>query len=233
MITLLMLGFLLGLRHALEADHVAAVAALATRSASLLETVRVAGVWGLGHTAALVLFGSGLVALDASLPPDAGRVLEALVGVMLVILGADVLRRLRRRRIHLHVHEHDDGIRHFHAHAHENHGKATDHEHPHASGLLRRALLVGGVHGMAGTAALTLLSLQALHSTLWSFVYLTLFGLGSILGMVLFSIAISLPLRFSARRFTLCSNLLETGLGAATILLGLRVLLQAAASAPG
>lgn len=228
MITLLILGFLLGLRHALEADHVAAVAALATRSSSLFSTMRVAAAWGVGHTATLVFFGSILIALDASLPPDAGRMLEGAVGVMLVALGADVLRRLYRRHIHLHAHEHDGGIRHFHAHAHETSEMATHHEHVHVRGLLPRALLVGGVHGMAGTAALTLLSLQALRSTSWAFVYLTLFGFGSILGMVLFSMVISLPLRLSARHLTFASSGLEAGLGTVTILLGCWIVMQAA-----
>src|SRR5690242_17296010 len=104
MIPLLTLGFLLGLRHALEADHVAAVASLATRSSSLRNTMRIAAAWGVGHTATLVFFGSILIALGASLPAGAGRALEGVVGGMLVVLGADVLRRLYRRRIHLHAH---------------------------------------------------------------------------------------------------------------------------------
>src|SRR5262245_60350185 len=114
MTTLLILGFALGLRHALEADHVAAVASLATRSSSLANTVRVAAAWGVGHTMTLLIFGSIVLALDAALSPDASRVLESAVGVMLVLLGFDVLRRVRRQRIHLHAHQHDGGVRHFH-----------------------------------------------------------------------------------------------------------------------
>jgi hypothetical protein len=230
MTALLILGFFLGVRHALEADHVAAVASLATRSSSLANTLRVAAAWGAGHTMTLVLFGSILLALDASLPPDAGRILESAVGVMLVVLGVDVLRRLHRRRIHLHRHQHDDGVHHFHAHAHGEeplHDPAR-HDHDHVSGLLPRALLVGGVHGMAGTAALTLLSLQTLHSVAWAFVYLALFGVGSILGMVLFSMVISLPLRFSARHLTWASNGLQAALGVVTLLLGCWIAVQAA-----
>jgi ABC-type nickel/cobalt efflux system permease component RcnA len=230
MTALLILGFFLGVRHALEADHVAAVASLATRSSSLANTVRVAAAWGLGHTMTLVVFGSTLLALDASLPPDAGRILECAVGVMLVALGFDVLRRLHRKRIHLHVHRHGDGIHHLHAHAHEENAlhDPAHHEHDHVSGLLPRALLVGGVHGMAGTAALTLLSLQTLHSVGWAFVYLALFGVGSILGMVLCSMVISLPLRFSARHLIWASNGLQAALGIVTLLLGCWIAVQAA-----
>ena len=228
MIALLMLGFLLGLRHALEADHVAAVASLATRSSSLRDTMRVAAAWGVGHTLTLVVFGSILIALGASLPEQAGRFLEGAVGVMLVVLGADVLRRLHKRRIHLHAHEHDDGIHHLHVHAHDAPERSARHEHQHVRGLFPRAMLVGGIHGMAGTAALTLLSLRALHSALWALVYLTLFGVGSILGMVLFSVVISLPLRFSARRLTFAANGLEAALGTVTIVLGCWIVVQAA-----
>jgi ABC-type nickel/cobalt efflux system permease component RcnA len=230
MAALLILGFLLGVRHALEADHVAAVASLATRSSSLANTMRVAAAWGLGHTVALMLFGSVLLAVGSSLPPSASRLLEASVGVMLVVLGIDVLRRLGRRRIHLHVHEHGDGRRHFHAHAHE-HETIHDpmrHRHEHVRGLLPRALLVGSVHGMAGTATLTLLALPTLQSFAWVLVYLALFGLGSILGMVLFSAVISVPLRLSARYLTWTSSGLEAALGIVAILLGCWISVQAA-----
>jgi ABC-type nickel/cobalt efflux system permease component RcnA len=229
MTALLLFGFLLGVRHALEADHVAAVASLATRSSSVVNTMRVAAAWGAGHTAALLVFGSILLGLDASLPEGVGRMLEATVGVMLVLLGVDVLRRWRRKRVHLHAHRHDDGRRHLHVHAHEEEAAhdSAHHRHEHVRGLLPRALLVGGVHGMAGTAGLTLLSLQALHSLGWALVYLALFGIGSVLGMMLFSILISLPLRMSARHLDWAAGGLEAVLGVATLALGCWVALQA------
>jgi ABC-type nickel/cobalt efflux system permease component RcnA len=230
MTALLLFGFLLGVRHALDADHVAAVASLATRSSSVVNTMRVAAAWGLGHTAALLVFGSLLLGLDASLPRGAGRMLEAAVGVMLIMLGADVLRRWRRKRIHVHAHRHDDGNHHVHVHAHEEEAAhdRTHHRHEHVSGLLPRALVVGSVHGMAGTAGLTLLSLQAsLHSLGWALVYLALFGVGSILGMVLFSLLISLPLRMSARYLDWAAGGLEALLGAVTVALGCWVALEA------
>ena len=234
MTALLFLGFLLGVRHALEADHVAAVAALATRSASLANTMRVAAAWGAGHTAALLGFGAILLGLDASLPQRASGALETAVGVMLIVLGADVLRRWRRKRIHLHGHRHDDGSHHLHAHAHEEeaaHDRAH-HRHEHTHGLLPRAAVVGSIHGMAGTAGLTVLCSQALHSFAWSLVYLVLFGVGSILGMVVFSVVISLPLRLSARRLTWVTGGLEAALGFVTILVGCWVALRAVAFGP-
>lgn len=229
MTAFLVLGFFLGLKHALEADHVAAVAALATRSPRLGATVRVAVAWGAGHTLALIAFGSILLALDVSLAPAVARSLEAIVGIMLVVLGADVLRRLRRRRIHFHAHEHD-GRRHLHAHGHAGEGAhdPAHHEHEHARGLLPRAVVVGGIHGMAGTAALTLLSLEALPSTGGAILYLALFGLGSVLGMALLSAVISLPFRFSAGRLARLSGGIEAALGAATILIGVWIVLESA-----
>ena len=237
MAALLILGFFLGVRHALEADHVAAVASLATRSSSLANTIRVAVAWGVGHTTTLLVFGSVLLALDASLSPGAARVLESAVGVMLIVLGADVLRRVTSPADASARSRARGGKRHVHVHAHEERAvhDPTRHEHEHVRGLLPRALLVGSVHGMAGTAALTLLSLQALHSTVWAAVYLALFGFGSILGMMLFSMVISLPLRLSARHLAWASSGLEAALGVVTILLGCWIALGAAVlgAAPG
>jgi cytochrome c biogenesis protein CcdA len=225
MLTLLFFGLLLGMRHALDADHVAAVASLATRSASRRDTVRLAAAWGLGHAATLVMLGGVLAALDASLPPEFSRLLECGVGLMLVFLGVDVLRRLRRERIHFHVHAHDSGVRHFHAHVHgegvSHDAAAHRHVHrEHAKGLSSRAIVVGGIHGVAGSAGLTLLSLQALHSVGWALLYLTLFGLGSVLGMVLFSLVLSGPLGWFARHLERTSQSLELALGTLTIGIG-------------
>jgi len=96
--SLLALGLLLGLRHALEADHVSTVATLASRSGSARQTVGVAAAWGVGHAAALVLLGTALIGLGASLPERVSRLLELAVGAILVVLGVGVLRRLRERR---------------------------------------------------------------------------------------------------------------------------------------
>src|SRR5437763_1950078 len=102
--SLLVFGFLLGIKHALEADHVAAVASLATRADSFRDHVRLAGLWGVGHALTLMVVGSVIVPLGLSLPPGLSSALEGAVGVVLVVLGIDVLLRLRRKRIHIHVH---------------------------------------------------------------------------------------------------------------------------------
>src|SRR5262245_8684544 len=153
---LLVIGLLTGVRHALEADHVAAVAALATRTTSVRHTAWLAAVWGAGHATSLMLVGGLVIALGAALPQGLARGFEMAAGLLLVYLGVDVLRRIRRQRVHFHVHRHDDGVRHVHAHAHQG-AEPHDpvhHEHAHPRGLLVRAGLMGGMHGMAGSAPL-------------------------------------------------------------------------------
>ena len=228
MVTLLVLGFFLGMRHALEADHVAAVAALATRSSSRRDIIRVATVWGVGHTTALVLFGSVVLGLEATVPARVSAGFEAMVGIVLVVLGVNVLRRLRRARVHFHVHEHAGGVRHFHAHGHETaRHDPQHHEHAHPRGLFGKAVLVGGLHGLAGSAALVLLSLQAIHSTSRALAYLAVFGAGSILGMVLFALVITLPLRAATRLPQWAANGIEAVVGFGSITVGLWIAVHA------
>ena len=219
--SILALGFLLGMRHATDADHVAAVATLATRSPSLAHTVVQGVAWGTGHTLTLMLVGGAVLVLGVVVPAQAAQALELAVGLMLVALGADALYRLRRERVHFHAHRHADGVAHFHAHSHRGEGAPHNparHEHPH--GFPGRALLVGMVHGMAGSAALILLSLEALRSPAWGFAYIAIFGLGSILGMAVLSAAIAVPLRLTSRHLKRTYDGLAAAVGLATVLLG-------------
>lgn len=220
-----LLGFLLGMSHALEADHLAAVATLATKIRSVREGVRVGVAWGVGHTLTLIVIGSLVLGVDAVVPERLASGLELAVGVMLILLGLDVLRRLLWRRVHFHVHQHGDGTTHLHAHAHHRALEAEDHEddhhHPHPKGFLGRAVAVGLVHGMAGSAALVLLALQNAPSFLWGIAYIAVFGCGSILGMALLSAVISVPLRWSASSLTRVHNGLEGIIGIATVGIGL------------
>lgn len=118
LLSILFVGFLLGIKHATEADHLAAVATLATRRGTLLDALRQGAAWGLGHTVTLLLFGGVVLALGRSIPPQMEQTLEMVVGLMLIVLGADVLRRLWQQRIHFHAHAHGDGSVHLHAHSH-------------------------------------------------------------------------------------------------------------------
>lgn len=219
MTTILLMSLLIGMRHALESDHLAAVASLATRSRSLRQTLRLGATWGVGHTLALFLFGSVVLWMDTVMPEELARGLEFAVGIMLVILGADVLLRLRRKRIHFHLHRHADGAVHFHAHSHPNEERhdPADHHHEHPHGLTLRALLVGLVHGMAGSAALILLTLEAIDDPWQGMLYILIFGAGSILGMAILSAVIALPLALTGRHLTRLHHILHAVVGLFTM----------------
>jgi hypothetical protein len=197
MTSLLMLGFVMGLRHALEADHLAAIASLSTRHEGLAGSLRRGGAWGLGHTTTLLAMAAAYWWLGIRLPPSASRGLEAAVGLMLVVLGLDVVRRMRRGRIHVHVHSHGHDVVHVHAHRHPGTlpHERDPHDHAHPATISARAFLVGMMHGMAGSAALLLLTLQMVSSPLAGLLYVATFGVGSIAGMAAASAAITFPLR--------------------------------------
>ena len=217
----LLLGMLLGMRHALDADHLAAVATLVTRSRSLSHTLWQGVAWGTGHTITLLLFGGAVLVLGLVLPERAALGLELAVGVMLVVLGAEVLHRLRRQRVHFHAHHHADGAEHFHAHAHAGERRQHDPErHEHGHGFPLRALLVGMVHGMAGSAALILLTLETLRTPALGLAYIALFGIGSIAGMAALSAVIAVPMRLTSQRLGRTYNGLSALVGLGTVLLG-------------
>jgi ABC-type nickel/cobalt efflux system permease component RcnA len=227
----LLLGMLLGMRHALDADHLAAVATLVTRSRSLSHTLWQGVAWGTGHTITLLLFGGAVLVLGLVLPERAAQGLELAVGVMLVVLGAEVLYRLRRQRVHFHAHRHADGAKHFHAHAHEGELRQHDPErHEHGHGFPLRALLVGMVHGMAGSAALILLTLESLRTPAWGLAYIAVFGIGSIAGMAALSAVIAIPMRLTSQRLGRAYNGLTALVGLGTVLLGCYVVFRSASS---
>jgi hypothetical protein len=233
--SILILGFLIGMRHALEADHLAAVASMASGQTSLRWAAFRGAVWGMGHTLTLLLVGGACLVLRAAVPPRLAHLAEAAVGVMLLVLGAQVFWRMRRQGVHLHVHRHDDGTVHLHAHAHEAHPPAAaphpphaavPHVHAHPAGFPRRALLVGTVHGLAGSGALLLLTLQTVGSAWLGIGYILVFGVGSILGMAALSTVMTVPLRASARFLAGAYGLLEVVIGVTTMALGAWILYQ-------
>lgn len=224
----LLLGLLMGARHALEVDHVATVAALAARTGSLRSTLRVASFWGFGHGAVLFVAGAIMIGVGAVLPVRAAAALEIVVGAILILLGIDVLRRLGSRGVHFHVHRHGDGKRHLHAHAHESEAihDPDHHEHEHVARLLPRAALVGAVHGLAGSAAIVLVSLQTMASTAHALAYLAVYGLGSMIGMMAFSVVIFLPFNLSASPVGRASRVIQAALGATSVAIGCWVMLR-------
>ena len=225
MLLFLAAGFLMGMRHALEADHLTAVVALSTRAHGRMSTLIRGAAWGLGHSTSLLIIGGACLALGTTLSADAALWLERAVGLMLVALGVQVIVRLRRRRIHVHAHRHADGRRHIHAHRHESTDRAAErHEHPHPSGSHVRAGLVGLVHGMAGSAALVVLVSTSVESFWLGLGFIGTFGAGSILGMSVLSLTIALPLEYSERRLARVYDWIEAPIAIVTIALGMWML---------
>jgi len=226
MFGILGLGFLLGMQHALEADHIAAVSSIAARRSEVGDIVRHGLTWGFGHTLTLFIFAGAALLLGLAVPEGLARPLETAVGIMLVVLGSHVWWRLWRDRVHFHSHRHDDGTVHIHAHSHARETPASKNvshsraPHAHAHGFRWRTLLVGLMHGMAGSAALVVLTVTQAPSTVAGLGYIALFGAGSMIGMGLLSGVIAIPLAISARWLTFANRGLQGTIGLVTIALG-------------
>lgn len=221
--SILVVGLLLGMKHATEADHLAAVATLATRQSSLKQTLRQGVAWGIGHTLTLMLFGGAVLLLGQVISPRLEQALETAVGIMLIALGADVLRRLVRDRIHFHVHRHHPDTAHVHAHSHRGEGRHADsaHRHVHAQRWPVRALAVGMMHGLAGSAALVVVALQTIPSARLGVGYIALFGVGSIAGMAMLSVIIAVPLKLSSGYLNRVRHAMTALVGVLTCALGI------------
>jgi sulfite exporter TauE/SafE len=225
MLTWILFGFLLGLQHALEADHIAAVASIAADKKGFRPILRHGALWGLGHAVTLGAFGGAVYALKLTLDERLASGLEFAVGVMLVLLGARLLYVLVKARIHFHVHRHSADQVHFHAHSHA--GDVTDHAasaHAHRHGHWSRSVAVGMIHGLAGSAALVALAAASAPTVPLGLVFMMLFGLGSIAGMALFSAVIAVPLSFTGRTLTWASRGLQALAGVIAIGIGLHVM---------
>jgi ABC-type nickel/cobalt efflux system permease component RcnA len=198
-VSILLGGLVIGIKHAFDADHLAAVSTIVCERKNLLSSLLIGGVWGIGHTASLMLAGVGVILLNISIERYK-NILEFCVALMLIGLGANVLYKLvRGGRLHYHVHSHGS-YTHIHPHIHENKPEPDPNSH-HGLRLSIRPLIIGMVHGLAGSAALMLYVLSRIQSTALAFGYIIVFGVGSIGGMMLMSMALSLPARFTAEHF--------------------------------
>jgi hypothetical protein len=193
--TILSLGFILGLRHALDTDHIAAVSTVLAQRPSWRASSLVGLSWGLGHTVVLLLAGVIVLVLRVPIPGPVAIAAEFAVGVMLVVLGSLLGIQLVKERWHLHQHEHD-GTPHIHLHSH---AQSVDHGHTHWWKASMRPLCIGMAHGLAGSAALLLLVVASANSVTEGLVYIAVFGCGSIIGMVLIGFVLSLPVMWSLR----------------------------------
>lgn len=222
------LGLILGIKHALDADHVIAVSTIVTEHRSFKWASLIGAFWGLGHTVTLFMVGLLVIGLRLTIPIRLALGLEFLVALMLVFLGASILwRSFRQQRLHTHTHAHNPET-HIHFHVHER--SEEDHSHSHPFRAMRKPFFVGMVHGLAGSAALMLLVLTTIPSPLAGLAYIVIFGIGSVGGMLALSSMIAVPFVLTARRFTLLNRWIRILAGGTSIgfgfILGWGILFQ-------
>src|SRR5271165_4678614 len=248
-LAILVIGFFLGMRHATDPDHVIAVSTIVSRERSLSKAALIGALWGLGHTITIVLVGAAIILFNIVIPPRVGLTMEFAVGLMLILLGVLNLTGVTRwlsekfspahpkvNGEHVHLHEH--GVRlHYHWHSHQ---PAAEH---HAETLAAprwmrapfaklgvfhslRPLLIGIVHGLAGSAAVALLVLGTIRQPKWAIFYLLIFGVGTIVGMMLMTLAFAVPFTVAGKRFAWLNRGMVTATGLLSVAFGLVVAYQ-------
>lgn len=247
LLSIIALGFFLGMRHATDPDHVIAVTTIVSRQGSIRNAATIGVLWGLGHTITIFAIGSAIILFDLVIPPRVGLAMEFSVGLMLILLGmlnlSGILQRVSETAsalqpgAHTHSHSHGDYV-HSHAHLHnpEKHGHAENatpvvwmDRKLGGLGLFQaaRPLAVGVVHGLAGSAAVALLVLTTIRVPLWAVFYLLVFGVGTIAGMMLITAAIAVPFTLSEKRFVRVNRGLALVSGLASLGFGLLIAYQA------
>jgi len=201
-LSVLLIGFVLGLTHAVEADHLAAVSAIVSEKKNIFTSAIIGGFWGLGHTISLFVVGALVIFLKFQISEETEAKLEAIVGGMLILLGLNALRKIfTAKEIHAHSHEHG-GHAHTHIHLHKDEKEKWHHR------FSPRSVIIGMVHGLAGSAGLMLIVIPSIASPTVALFYILIFGVGSIAGMMLMSLLIGLPFHFTANKF----NFLNKGI---------------------
>ena len=218
-------GFLFGLKHAIEADHLAAVSTLVSERKSLLGSAIVGGLWGLGHTISLFLAGIFVLVLNFEITERTAGILEFCVGVMLVLLGLNVLRKIvQGGTLHFHSHEHG-GHPHAHPHIHE-HGSVDEKNTHHGFKFSPRSLIIGMIHGLAGSAGMMLLYLTTIETQTLKLIYILVFGIGSIAGMMIMSFLVGLPFHFTVKNLNRFNSVLQAVAGFVSVGIGLYIIYE-------
>lgn len=221
--SILTLGLLMGARHALDADHIAAISTITSEHKGLWRSCTIGMYWGVGHATMLLLVGLAVLSFKLTIPDDIARLFEAGVGAMLIGLGLSVGVSLWRERVHVHPHIHEDGENHLHLHAHARH---AHHHHPHLVRAEYKSLAIGLVHGLAGSAALLLMVLSTTPSFTQGVIYIVLFGIGSIGGMMVLGAVVSLPFTLTPASWVTATRTLRALAGLASLGLGTGILYE-------
>lgn len=209
---ILMTGFLLGLEHAFEADHMVAVSTMVLQHKNPWRAALVGTFWGMGHTVTLFIVGIIVLLFKVAIPQNMALWFEFFVGVMLTFLGIRLII-LTRKTLHIHAHTHG-GSEHDHPHYHA----ALPHQHKH-----HKSFFIGTVHGLAGSGALVILVLSTIRSVIDGLLYILIFGIGSIAGMSLMSVFIGIPFIYTSRKFPMVEKYLKVVAGILSIGIGLLI----------
>lgn len=228
LVAILSLGFFLGMRHATDADHVVAVSTIVTRERRLSSAALIGALWGAGHTVTILAVGAGIILFTLVIPPRLGLTMEFSVGLMLVLLGIANLRGFGKQISDMetagHTHDHPPQPSDAHTHSSISYldrtwGRWTIYQ-------WCRPLIVGLVHGLAGSAAVALLVLTTLHNTHWAVAYLLVFGIGTIAGMMVITLALASALRYSSAKSAWLNRYLGTAAGFISLAFGLFIVYQ-------
>lgn len=197
-LSVLLLGLALGIKHATEPDHVVAISTISSGTGKLGKAARIGTVWGIGHTATLLILGMVLLAMKWELSEGFMMTSEAMVGVMIILLGSYNVVKFRTKRVHAHVHQHKSNQSpHLHFH---DHSLQKSHVHDHQEPSYWKAGLIGVVHGIAGSGLMVILVMDTTETLIEAMTYMLAFGGGTVLGMTGFSMLISAPFLFLNRR---------------------------------
>ncbi|MGO9647166.1 High-affinity nickel-transporter [Candidatus Sulfotelmatobacter sp. SbA7] len=230
LLTVIGVGFLLGIRHATDPDHVIAVTTIVSRQRSIRHAGLIGILWGVGHTITILCVGAAIILFNLVIPPRIGLTMELAVGLMLILLGvlnlAGVTQWVTDRFMpaHSHVHGHNTEV---HVHLKDQPEGALQKALARV-GLyqLLRPLAVGIVHGLAGSAAVALLVLTTIREPRWAIVYLLVFGVGTIAGMMLITVIIGAPFAYTGKRFVNLNRGLGVASGLISVAFGLLVTFQ-------
>ena len=240
LLSIIVMGFLFGMRHATDPDHVIAVTTIVSREGNIKRAAMIGIAWGIGHTLTIVAVGFVMIFFRIALPPRLGLSMEMAVGLMLILLGLKNLRGvLRRRAEHTEAAADNRVVVHSHAHAHDHADAAHRHETEHAvvatmDGWFNksyiyqflRPLIVGLVHGLAGSTAIALLVLATISSPAWAVAYLIVFGLGTVMGMMLITLTMGSTFAYGGPRIAMVGKHFASVAGAVSVAFGLFVTYQ-------
>jgi ABC-type nickel/cobalt efflux system permease component RcnA len=244
LLSIISLGFFLGMRHATDPDHVIAVGTIVSRQRTMRGAALIGCVWGIGHTLTIIIVGGAIIVFSVVIPPRLGLSMEMAVALLLVLLGlwnlTGIVQRIRDSLssagpggpgLHAHLHGHGDYVHsHPHGHAPDNHGHREE-QTPQAwldrrfgrLGVYQvlRPLVVGVIHGLAGSAAVALLVLATIQNPWWAVAYLLLFGIGTVVGMMLITVAIAAPFAYASARLARANHHLRVASGILSLAFGL------------